>query len=448
MSGSMHTTSEWHQHAGQNMTQAQQSHRKAHRQNEASQQAHQETTNDNLAMYNEVNGSLQHKIQNTHRLIDTLQKRADSLESSIQQQQNSLANLEAALRAKDPPMQLCMHRMEQRERRPLREQVRDNPEVALESEKSVLTDTQRKLSEAMKRTKAMIHELEGRLAEVRHDLSHKHQALGIDETCLRTTQRSHQTILELAKSPMSPRGRLPLARRSATAQVGLQESSRNELNRQQEAVRLSQAAASTEEAAKLQRDDNKVLIARCQKAADDARARTEHALQERINENQQMRRRLEGEIKETTGKIDHTKNTISETRAQIKALEEPMDLTTTCSSFRKQRATREHINDPVTSSIAEHQVMVIRARNELVGHHEAEKSNLQELNERRERLKDDMRDKTAALHIDLNCLTHDAAHTNGKPTTFLSQNKLSRAMKIDSRFVPSLGGTAMPMTAR
>mmetsp|Transcript_130421 Transcript_130421/g.363375 ORF Transcript_130421/g.363375 Transcript_130421/m.363375 type:complete len:448 (+) Transcript_130421:113-1456(+) len=445
---SMHTPHEWHQHATLNMTQAQQSHRKALRQNEASQQAHHDATNDNLAMYNEVHGNLQQKVQNSHRLIDVLQKRADSLESSIQHQQNSLAQLEAAVRAKDPPMQLCLHRMEQRERRPLREQVRDNPEIALESEKSTLIDTQRKLSDAIRKTNAMISELEGKLAEVRHDLDHKAQALGIDETCLRTTQRSHQTMLELARSPMTPRGRLPNAHRNASAQVSLQESSRNELNRQQEAKRLSQSAASLEEAAKLQRDDNKLLIARCQKAADDARARTEHALQERINENQQMRRRLEGEIRETNNKIDHTKNTLAETRAQIKALEEPMDLTTTCASFRQQRATRELIHDPVSTSIAEHQVTVIRARDELVGHHTAEKGNLQELNERKERLKDDLRDKTAALHIDLNCLTHEAANANGRPTTVLSKNKLSRAMQIDSRFVPSLGGTALPMTAR
>lgn len=444
---SMHTASEWHQNSTLNMTQAQQSHRKANKQNDASRKAHEETMNDNLSMYSDVQSSLKQKVQTSYRLIDALQKRADSLENSIQQQQGSLAQLEAALRAKDPPMQLCLHRMEQRERRPLREQVRDTPEVALEAEKATLTDTQRRLGDAIRRTKAMVGELEAKLKEVRHDLEHKGQALGIDEACLRTAQRSHQQMLELAKTPLSPL-RSPLAQKGHTAQASLQESSRNELNRQQEALRLSQQAASCEEVARVQRDDNKLLAARCQKAADDARAKTEHALQERINENQQMRRRLEAEIRETGGRIDHTRSTISETRAQIKALDEPADLTTTCSSFRKQRATKEHISDPVTTKLAEHQLVVIRAREELSSHHQQEKSNLQELHERRERLRDDMRDKTAALYIDLNCLTHEAAHANGKPTTFLSKNKVSRAMKIDSRFVPTPGATLLPMTAR
>mmetsp|Transcript_24789 Transcript_24789/g.71340 ORF Transcript_24789/g.71340 Transcript_24789/m.71340 type:complete len:448 (-) Transcript_24789:44-1387(-) len=446
---SMHTTQEWHQHTGTNMSQSQMSRGKARRQNDTSRKVHGETVADNLGMYNEVHGSLKQKVTNSYRLIDILQKRADSLEHTIGQQQNSLAQLEAALRAKDPPMQLCMHRMEQRERRPLREQVRDGPEVTLEGEKAVLMDTQRRLSEAIKRTKAMISDLDGKLKEVRHDIDHKQQALGIDETCLRTTERSFNTVVEMHRASIgSPNARRPLASRTSGAQAALGESSRNELNRQQEAMRLNQGAAALEEAAKVQRDDNKTLVARCQKAADDAKAKSEHAFQERINENQQVRRRLEGEMREINNKIDHTKQTIADTRAQIKALQEPMECTTTCSSFRKQRATREHISDPVTTKISEHQMMVIRARDELVGHHQQEKANLQDLLERKERLKEDIRDKTEGLHIDLNCLTHEAAHMNGRSTTYLSKHKLSRALTIDSRFVPAPGGVVYPMTAR
>lgn len=41
--------------------------------------------------------------------------------------------LQEALAAKDPPLALVMWRMEQREKRPLREQVRDTVEVCLEA---------------------------------------------------------------------------------------------------------------------------------------------------------------------------------------------------------------------------------------------------------------------------------------------------------------------------
>lgn len=44
-----------------------------------------------------------------------------------------LASLQDALVAKEAPLTLCTWRMEQRERRPLKEQVRDGVEVCLEA---------------------------------------------------------------------------------------------------------------------------------------------------------------------------------------------------------------------------------------------------------------------------------------------------------------------------
>jgi len=310
------------------------------------------------------------------------------------------------------------------------------------------------------------------LKDVRHDIEHKQQALSIDETCLRSNQRSFQAVQELTRSPLGggvppmgpvgggransmPAGSRTLSPRApgTSPRVGgaagvHQESARNEMNRQVEAGRLNQQAAQLEEAAKLQRSDNKGNVQRCKKAVDDARHKSESTLQERINEAQAMRRRLENEIRETNNKIGHTKQTIAETRHQIKALDEPIDNTSACQSYRQQRATREHIVDPVSTKISEHQNMVLRARADLVGHHEQEKASLLELNERKERLKDDMRDKTSSMHIDLNCLSHDAVHFNGKPSTYLSKNRLSRSLKIDSRFVPMPGYSSYPMSAR
>lgn len=50
----------------------------------------------------------------------------------MQHTQQTLKILEEALVAKDAPLTLCAWRMEQREKRPLREQVRDAAEVCLE----------------------------------------------------------------------------------------------------------------------------------------------------------------------------------------------------------------------------------------------------------------------------------------------------------------------------
>lgn len=432
------------------MTQAQQSHGKAHKQMEKSQRAHDDTVNDNVSCYNDVQGSMEQKVKNTYRLLDKLQRRAGALENSIDQSKHSLGQLEAALRAKEAPLQLCMWRMEQREKRPLREQVRDIVEVSLEVEKSTLVDTQKRLGEGVKRAKAMIQDLEEKLEEVKHDIGQKKQALSIDEMCLRNTKRSYQTVLERTPPPhASGSGRMQTTQKAYSSSLPLHESNRNETNRHQDAERLNQSGSTREDAAKALRDDNSKLIIRCQKTAEEACAKTERSMQERVNENQQVRRRLEDEVRATQDKIDNTKNIISETRYQMKALEEPMDLTATCSSWRKQRATKEHISDPVSTKLREHQMTVLKASQDLSGHHTAEKGNLHDLKERRDRLKEDLKDKTSALHIDLNCLTHEGTYSNGKPSRTMAKEGYRRLMSMDRTFAPGASGAPnMPLTAR
>jgi len=454
----MHTTQEWFNSAENNMSHAFHTQKKASRQCDTSRRAHDVTVADNLDMYNNLHDSLEQKVKTSYRLIDKLQKRADSIENSIKQSRQSLDQLEAAYRAKDAPLQLCVWRMEQREKRPLREQVRDHVEVALEDEKATLMDTQRRLAEAIRRTKSMIGGLESKFQEVRHDLEQKRQALGVDEMCLRTTHRSWQSVVERAPphraASVSAGGRLPSAGRTRNVhhQAAYHESSKNEVNRQQEAHRLNHSGAAREDASKELRDDNNKLISRCERAAEEAVRKAEQCMQDRISENQQMRRRLANELQETHGKIDNTKRTITETKNQMKSLEEPIELTTTCSSWRKHRAAREHIEDPVSTKLSVSQNMLLRSHEELRNHHQNEKSVLQDLNDHRDRLKEDLRDKTAALHIDLNCLTHEATHLNGRPSKALSKNKMTRALKVDPNFVPmpsvNTRTMEMPLTAR
>jgi len=446
----MHTTQEWHQHATVNMSQAQSAHKAATRQCEVSKKAHEDTVGTNLGMYDELHKSLAQKVNNSYRLIERLVKRSESVDHSIGMQKNSLHMLDKALHDKDAPLQLCMWRLEQRERRPLREQVRDVVEVALEEEKLILVDQQRKLSEAMRRTKANILELEQNLEELRKDIDQKNQALSVDEMCLRTTQRSYQSVVE--RSPPTPSaGRLPTGVKQVRHQVALHESSKNELLRQQEAARMDRSAASREEAAKALREESGKLTVRCEKAAEDAAAKSEHKMQERVHSVQAMRKRLDAEMKEVVARMEHTKSTISETRYQIKSLQEPMDLTATCASWRKQRAIREHITDPVSTKLQEHRMTVLQAHQDLVGHHQLEKTNLKDLQERRERLEEDLRDKTASLQIDLACLTHEGvARMGGAKARGGPKLKSQRGMRVDNTFAhaPRSSMPAIPHTAR
>lgn len=408
------STQKWHEHAHRNMAEAQMAHQGALDQAEESVRTHEGTVNDNHDMYKEVHDSMEQKVSNTRRLVENLTDRAYCLENSIQHTRESQGQLEAALRAKDAPLQLCLWRLEQRSKRPPREQVRDDVELALEEEKATLIQTKWDLSDAIERTKAMINEMENRLAEVRDDLHHKQHALGIDEMCLAKAQSSYHTMAFRTPRPQGPTlgGKTAGSKR----QSGLfphVEAHNNEVFRQNRTGQLERHAASHDEAADVLREQNTRLIARCEKAANDAKASTDRCLRDRVHECQQMRMRLEDQIRETESKIDHTNGIISETRFHMGALQEPLAMVGACGSFRKDRTAREHITDPVSTKLQEHQDTVMRAHEDLADQHQKEKDNLQRLWERKKQLEEDLKDKTTACHIDSRCLNHGTLPIRG-----------------------------------
>lgn len=447
------TPNEWQSHTNSNMSMAYSTQVKALKQMDSSKKAHQECLQENLAMYSDLQASLDNKVKTSHRLIEKLVGRCKSVDDSIATMKQSHAATVNALRCKDAPLALCLWRMEQREKRPLREHVRDHVELALEEERVVLIDTQRKLNDAIKMTLSMVALLEGKKEELKYDLDQKQQALSVDELCLRTTNRSwHSSASSNMSPPLSSRSsaagsRLPSARaRSVGATASAEESHRNEVQRQQDARRLNHSAQSREEAAGELREDNARLIARCDKVAQEATAKTERALQDRVNEIQQMRRRLESEVRETKKKEEHTKATISETRSQIASLEEPMALCSTHSSWRKQRACKEQIVDPVETRLEEQKRQLMRTTEELRHHRQEEKAILTELQDHMERLKEDLRDKTAALNIDLNCLTHQ--NEMGSPNLSDPSARARYAKLMKKSGTPSSSLPRSPLTTR
>lgn len=439
---SMHTPAEWAHSAASNMWQAQQSQNTARHQNMRSKSAYAGTVRNNVQQYLDLAQAMRHKVDSSHKLTEMLQQRADSITRSVEQTNTSLSVLEKGLLATEAPLQLCQWRAEQREKRPLREQVRDAVEIALEEEKAVHTENQRKFQEAIRRTKVMIGDLSQCLRECQKDIEEKMQALCVDEMCLRSTETSMHRVLERTPPPTGPRPasgpRSPNSVKQTRLQAQLQESSRNEATRLRQAKQHSQGFAAKEQLAKALREENARLERSCGAHAEAARAKTERRLQERVSESQLVRRSLATELRETQQKINETKQTISETRHHIKALDEPVDNTAACSSFRTQRASREGILDPVSTALLGHRSAIQDCHKELVANHEQEKSNLQDLQQRRDQLKDDLRDKTAGLHIDLNCITHEVVRLNGQTWTGLNKSKASWMNKVDRTWVPGV----------
>lgn len=442
---SLLTPQSWHESASMNMTIAQRSHAKAGMQCEESRKAHQETVSSKYDMYNKLNVSLEDKVNSSQNLLGTLNWRADSLKSSIKHTCHSFSKLEAAFRAKHAPLQLCIWRIEQRKNRPLREKVRDIVENALEEEKFTLISTQNRLNKAMEQTKAMLAELESHLAEVRHDINQKGQALNLDQQCLRSAQNSFQSVLKHTKQPLPPSvSGWPSATWCTGDHDAYLQSSQNELDRQSKVLYMDKATSNKEEAAKTLQLDNDELIAYCQNEAEKALIKSERATVDRIEENQRIKERLDAEIKETDARIDQTNSTISETRFQIGVLQEPLALTSTCASLRKQRAMNEHIMDPVTTMICEKETVTSRAKDELVKQQQREKASLQELLSRRHQLAEDFKDKSAAQNIDQLCLRHGETLMRHGATMPLASgttmSKFSRTAPLPSSEPRNWGG--------
>jgi len=404
------------------MTKAQQAQLSAEAQCNTSRKAHTEAGEANLGMYKEVTDSLAKKVQISHGLLDALRWRAGVLTAAITAARQSLAKLETALAAKEGPLKLCNWHMEERKARPRRELVRDIVEEQLEEERAIILDAQKKLSDAIRRTKALILELEAKLQEVRHDMDCKTQAVGIDEMCLRSADASFNTVLMHTERPTSAGRTVKLSRwRRPDDHPAVRDSRNNELVRERKVAYLVGSTDRQEEGAKAMYDEHDRLMFQCARAVDDAAARLEQAVQVRLKENQRMRDRLDAELKETEAKIDDTMNTIAETRFQITALEEPVDLADICGSWRQRRADPERLNDHVTTRLADHQVEASKARRELVMHQQSIHSKLQHLQECRDHLTEDIADKLTAYNIDHACLTTRTAQSTPGGTTGLDE---------------------------
>merc|ERR1712193_472999 len=130
-----------------------------------------------------------------------------------------------------------------------------------------------------------------------------------------------------------------------------------------------------------------------------AKNRTERTMQERIAENQTMRKHLENEIRETNAKIEKVKSTMLDTKMQIKSLVEPMQLNDRRDSWRKQRAYREQILDPVSTQMVEHKMHLNKTNDQLMERLQIEKATLEDLQKRKAQLQEDLADKLKAADI-------------------------------------------------
>lgn len=420
---------EWHSTSNFNMISAKDAQDAAAKQCDASLRKHKQCLDENLTQYHTLHMQLQAKVNSSRQLGDILQKRIRSINSSISTSKQSLAALEEAYNAKNAPLQLCSWRLDQRAKRPQRELIRDPFECALEEEKEMLIKSQQQLKAGMMKTENCIASLEDSAKDMQHDFQVKSEALSIDEQCLRTTHKTWHRAVESHGPPMS---KLP----QVTSRAFSTQNTQNEDARQADTIKRNTIATDKEGAAQTLREEMQRLISSCQKNCDKSRANTDATMQQRIQENQMMRKRLEAEIRETNEKIQRTKATTAETSAQIDSLVEPTKLCDTRDNWRKNRPYREQILDPVSTHLVEHRMHLMNTSNQLEQRRREEQQTMSTLMKHKEELKEDLKDKTLALHIDLDCLAHANVYGKGKG---LTPPRPGRLLKMEPSFVPSGG---------
>jgi hypothetical protein len=425
--------------------------------------------------YTELHLALDDKVQNTYSVMAGTHKRMESLKRHISTLKECKAQLGAANFPNDAPLKLCRWRAEPREKRPHREHVRDGVDDALEAERAGLVDGQRLISEGILKAEKTIVELELTLAQLQADYDDKRHGLSLDEMCLQNSVRGWAKIskgkpLPVAQKPRPvpvpefiPKGKHSSATSTKTkptspkthgsspptspktkgsSPVETTFSAKNMEAWAQVSQDLQETAQMRDEEAVEVIQEIERQIQQCNQVASDCSSVTEKALKDQINANTKLRLKLSAEIQATQAKIDHAKSALSETHNVIQHLEDAVEQSGNFAALRTQRKASELIQDHVSTKLAEHKNSLLSKRQELSGQHNNEKTVLLDLEDRQAKLKDDLRDKTTSLHIDLNCLTHKAMHSYGRA------GSLAKSMASISGKMSSGPGCKQPLTAR
>jgi hypothetical protein len=408
---------EWHKSTMDNIQAAVMLQKSAEQQLRMSVSSHMQTRTENVGQYQNVHTNFNQKVQTTSALKGLLQERITSVEKSIEASKQSLGALQHASQAKLAPLQLCTWRQEQRSGRPERELIRDPVEIALEDEKDTLMDARSKLQDKCDETQKMIKSLIKVHQELSSDHTNKDHSLSLDKKCLSMTHSGWPTA-KGGEGPASPSARSPksstlkfsgsmtmtqLSITGGNDPSSVTHNHTQEESRQQVTLALIGKARDLERAALSLREGSEELIQKTQADSNFALNQVETCLAKRIQESQEAKSNLEVCITETSKSIATMMHCNSMTQDNMQSHQEPADLHSTRTSLRGKRMPRENIGDPVKTALDKHAQGLMQNHNHLMDRHNAEAANLQQLQQAKSACEADLKDKTAALQIDIKC---------------------------------------------
>lgn len=387
--------SHWHDASILNLTTASSMHGHAQDLIGLSFKTHSTTKNINIQQHQVVDAAFGAKVQTSRQLCDELDERVRNVSTSLQRTKASLASLQTAYNAKTEPRSLCSWRQTTRAKRPPREMVRDNVELALEAEKEMIISSQDKLQNAMSCTEQMLHCLNDTLRELSHDHECKKHALQVDEACMRNTHTTWPT------APLD--GTLPSKTRTEASAPYAQWHDIAEQKRQQDTIMRIQRSKEKETYSLQLRDENDSLIEKTAQDCHGAKMEVENKLQDRIAEVQAKRRDLELSMQETVEKMEQMSQMRALTDTEIRSHDEPELILKQRMDLRAGRHSTENISDPVTTEILEQQHSLKKSKAMMERRKEEEKQSLAMLLKAKADLQADFDDKTVSLELDLQC---------------------------------------------
>lgn len=390
----------WNEHSSLNLRHAQDVGTHAEEVLSKCSQIHAATKLDNQNRNQNVHNAISKKVKSSHALITSLATQIKISATLLLNLQNSHGALKASLKKFEKPLHICGQRQQMRARRPAREQVRDSVEMALEDEKETILNATDKIKHCIHRTEHMVATINHVLQDISWDEECKFHGKDMDIKCQKMYHRTWPVIDGQENVTV-----LPPVVQGPYINWNIE----NEERRLDDCKNRIKDAKEMEAAAQNLLDENnetiKGTLAECAAAYDLVGKR----LHERVQDIQQMRKRLDYSVREISTKIENMRRNHLQTVSELRLHDEPFDLVAQKDGMRNSRKHRELITDPVSSALSDHKAGLKKNYAELDQCRAEVLQTLAMLEKAKSDLEHDLRDKTASLHIDLDCQKTNSA---------------------------------------
>jgi chromosome segregation ATPase len=273
----------------------------------------------------------------------------------------------------------------------------------MEHERQTLIEARQELADQIQASKEMLMNLENAKSSLVQDLQNKRHSMRIDRSCLtpgKLKSGSTQDRLVLPSLQDVPNYGQPPSPKDAPKMSGMS----HEESRMMDARQLIQAAIHLEEDAMRLCNASDAAMIHTQKECTRAINMALAALARRVDETDELKKKLESQLRETDETIVQTEISLGKTKKKLDSHEVPLNALDKQFHMRNRRTPAESIRDNVQEELESHLDSVKKSVKALTNKFQSTKDVLEQLKSSKLRMVEDHRSKLAALKIDDACL--------------------------------------------